>query len=211
MLEFLYRAIYPGRAHAGRFHSKTIGKKQHHHIRIDAEMREDARKWLDFLQQDNSAVCRPFVDFSVNSEEIKFFSDASGSAISGVLGCFFDGRWCYARWEDNFIQKDNPGIAYLELYARTVAVLLWSHLLENKRVVIFCDNEAIVHSVNKKSPPCRNSMKLIRLRMAKSLKHNVRYFCKYINTKRNLLADNLSRQNFKVFLGKRTQKHSTRA
>ena len=91
--------------------------------------------WLDFLQEDNSAVCRPFVDFSVNTcaEEIKFFSDASGSAISSGLGCFFDGRWCYARWEDNFIQNYNPGIAYLELYARTVTVLHWSHLLENKK------------------------------------------------------------------------------
>ena len=68
-LNFLTKAIFPGRAFTRRIYAKYSqieqGKvlKQHHHMRLDAEFRNDCEIWRIFLTHyEDNAVCRPMVD-----------------------------------------------------------------------------------------------------------------------------------------------------
>lgn len=202
LLNFICRAIFPGRAFTRRFYAKISGGnlKQHHHIRVDQEMREGLLVWRTFLNGDNS-YCRPFVDFSIglNSEELKWFTDSS-AGIRGGLGLFFDGRYSHGLWGADFIRTFDPSIAFLELYALACSIELWAHLVSNKRVTIFCDNESVVTMVNNSTSGCHLCMKLIRMITLTSLKYNVRFFAKHIEGKTNVYADLLSRNKIKRFL-----------
>ena len=42
--------------------------------------------------------------------------------------------------EADFIENDQPSIAFLELYALCVGILMWNQELRNCRIVVFCDN-----------------------------------------------------------------------
>ena len=88
-LNFLNRAIFPGRAFTRRMYSKfahIINEqedsrlKAHHHVHLDGEFRADCLVWKNFLQLKNASVVnRPMVDLSLirSAKEIWFYSDAS--------------------------------------------------------------------------------------------------------------------------------------
>ena len=80
-LNFLGRAIVPGRAFTRRLYSYTKGHaslKAHHHIRISLEMRKDLEMWLEFMEHP-SIYSRGFMDFGKTwlAEEIQMHSDAA--------------------------------------------------------------------------------------------------------------------------------------
>ena len=64
-LNFLNRAIFPGRAFTRRMYAKfACGKplKQHHHIRLDQEFKFDCKVWETFLCSSSASVVnRPMV------------------------------------------------------------------------------------------------------------------------------------------------------
>ena len=104
-LNFLSRAIVPGRAFTRRMYAKVAGVidskngklKQHHHVWLDKEFRSDCQMWIQFLEQAScKQLCRPFTDLHKfeTSVEIDFTTDASGKI---GFGCYFDGRWCYGK------------------------------------------------------------------------------------------------------------------
>ena len=92
-----------------------------------------------------------------------------------------------------------PSIAYLELYALTTGILIWSELLKNCRIVVNCDNQSVVDMVNSTSSNCKNCMYLIRLLALSGLVNNRRVFAKHVRTGNNGLADSLSRLDFDRF------------
>ena len=86
----------------------------------------------------------------------------------------------HSTWEPGYIELLEPSIDYLELFAVAVAVSLWAHKLQNRRVIIFCDNTAVVGMINKNASPCKNCMVLIRKAVLISLRFNVRIFATYV-------------------------------
>ena len=105
ILNFLCHGIYVGRPFTRRFHRKGLGLKQHHHVKVDFEMRLDCAVWIQFLN-DQSAVSRPFIDFTKNTvlgHEIEFYSDAMrgeflgfGEILSESLGIRSMARGIYS-------------------------------------------------------------------------------------------------------------------
>ena len=179
LLNFLHRAIYPGRTftrhmyakftfiddHSGKKKIKDTKVKQYHNVRLDQEFKDDCKVWQAFLSKPEfRRVCRPFVDWDrfEMSEELNFTSDASAAENLG-FGCVFAKRWCFGQWEPNFIRENKPSIEFLELYGLCVTVFTWIHLLRDRRIVIFCDNLTIVNVVNNASSSCRRCMYLIRM------------------------------------------------
>ena len=92
-----------------------------------------------------------------------------------------------------------PSIEYLELYALTVGVLLWSYKFSNKRIAIFCDNMSVVHMVNSMSSSCKNYMVLIRMITLECMCRNVRISAMHVASGGNEIADSLSRLDFDRF------------
>ena len=155
-----------------RVYLKIASKmKQYHHVRLDNVFKLDCLTWVKFLQDDDIALSRPFVDFddrSVTVEELDFFTDSSKNKSFSMGGLFYD-RWWYAHWEKGYIDSCDSSIEYLELCAVTVAIFLWVPSLENRRVIIYCDNESVVYLLNSSSSSDKNCMWLLRAVILRSL------------------------------------------
>ena len=104
VLNFLTRAIFPGRAFTRRIYVK-ISKEEnnnyklrsYHHINLDAEFRKDRLVWKQFLERrDLTPICRPFMDLSkvLVASELKFFSDASSGESKG-FGCYYQNEFAF--------------------------------------------------------------------------------------------------------------------
>ena len=209
MLNFLSKAIIPGRTFTRCMYAKLehctdyLHLKHYHHISLDAEFVSDCRMWLLFLTMlDSIVMCRPFVDIqeiSMNSETLDFYTDASANQMTGGFGGFLAGSWFSSTWPTGFVANDRPSIAYLELFALVIGILIWSEKLRNRRITIFCDNTSVCNMVNALSSRCKNCMILIRLLALQCMVYNIRISVLYIPTYQNTLADALSREDIKRF------------
>ena len=81
----------------------------------------------------------------------------------------------------------------MELFAVLVGVLNWLKLFKNMKIILFCDNEAVVNMINNSSSKCKNCMVLIRMLVLEGLVCNTRVFARYVKSKDNDKADALSR------------------
>ena len=202
-LNFLGRAVVPGRAFTRRLYhfTKNDKYKPHHHVRINQEMKLDLQMWKLFLYH-HSALARPFLDFTrngtISASKIDFDSDASGNFRLG-MGATCAPNWILQQWNEEFCKKVKPSIEYLELYAVVTGVLLWIERYRNKRVIIFCDNMSVVNMINNTSSSCRNCMVLIRILVLKGLTENVRVFAHHLSSKQNCFSDALSRLKLDTF------------
>ena len=202
VLNFLCRCIVPGRAFVRRLYINTtkqgVRLKPHHHVKITEEHRLDLLVWKQFITTPDSYY-RPFMDIEgLNAKEIDMFSDASGNFRLG-FGAYCGPEWTFGQWDEEFCQKHRPSIEYLELFAVVVGVLNWVKLFQNKRITLFCDNQAVVNMINNSSSSCKNCMVLMRILVAESIVRNVRVFAKYVSTKDNGKADALSRLDLSRF------------
>ena len=110
-----------------------------------------------------------------------------------MTGCFMHGMF-------EFLQQADPSIAYLELVAVAAAMLTWAERFQNKRIILHCDNMSVVQMINNTTSVCKNCMILIRKLVLHSMYNNLRVYAKYIPTKKNYLADSLSRLKIQKFL-----------
>ena len=83
-----------------------------------------------------------------DSHQLQLYTDASGTL---GFGASFGKNWCYGEWPDSWRHRN---IAYLEFYPIVLSLRLWGHEIQNRRVLFFTDNEAVVHVINKQS--CRD-------------------------------------------------------
>ena len=143
-LNFLCRAIHPGRTFTRRMYAKAQGWEiakngkrlhQHHHVTIDGEFKFDCQIWTTFLTSyRDQSLCRPMMDLLsdnclATAKQLSFFSDASKAKHLGY-GTVFNNQWLFNQWEPDYIQEKDPSIEYLELYALVVAVITWENNLK---------------------------------------------------------------------------------
>ena len=214
LLNFLTKAVYPGRVFTRRMYAcfggclikkgnRIVTKsgfelRSYHHINLSLEFREDCKVWLFFL--DNlHIVQRPMIDFDDESSTLlNMYSDASLNERLG-FGCWFGKFWIFGRWEHNFVRENKPSIAYLELYALCIGIFTWQNQLQNCRITIYCDNKSARDMINSTVSNCKNCMRLLRMLTLNNLIHNRRVFAKYVKTNENTCADALSRLQFGRF------------
>ena len=104
----------------------------------------------------------------------------------------------YSQWDSGFIRKYHPSIEFLELFAVLAGVITWLHRFKNARIILFCDNKSVCAMINSTST-CKQCMTLVRILVLHSMKMNTRIFMKYIKSKCNNFADNLSRLKLSKF------------
>ena len=144
----------------------TIGiSKPSFHIRLNKEARLDLSAWLIVLESYNG-VSVLLDDQWLSSEKLELFTNASKLGVAGVLhGVWFQGSWP-ASWLDK-------NIAVRELFPIVLALKLWSSQLCSKRLLILCDNEAVVYVINDQTSRDSNLMSLIRTMTVLVMQHNV--------------------------------------
>ena len=198
-LNFLCKAIIPGRTFTRRLYMLGAGLRlPHHHLKLKADARADLKLWLEFLQNDG-AYNRPFFHFDkVYYVPTDFATDASKSATGGCRGvCGTD--WYIMEWDQVFLNRYNPSINYLELFALTVGILSWADRFENQNVTFFCDNQSVMYMVNNGTSKCSKCLVLLRLITLFCMRRNICIHIEYIDTQSNFYADALSRLQYKRF------------
>ena len=183
-LNFLGKAIVPGRALTRRLYclTSTEERKSHHHFKIKAEFQADLERGLSFINS-QQIYSRPFFKFNKDLvfDNLDFATDTIANRLLGCGGV--NGQdYFILQWEDIFIKTCKPSINYLE---------------------------SVMHMVNKNTSSCGNCMVLIRLIVLKMLEYNVKIKVEYINTKQNYFADMLSRLKIQGILAESKRRKKT--
>ena len=194
LLNFACTVIVPGRAFLRRLYDLTVGlDKDYYHIRLNKEVKEDLLTWKQFLDHYNGKSM--FLnDVWLTSENVELYTDACTSLGFGAM---LGRNWTQGLWPPNAPELH---ITILELYPIYLAVELWGDILRNKALLVFSDNMAVVHILNKSSSKDKTIMKLVRKLVLKCLHLNLYIKARHIPGKQNCLADYLSRfqnQKFK--------------
>lgn len=189
-LNFACRVVTPGRAFCARLARALAGANApHHRIRVTKGMKEDLKVWLEFLANYNgvSVWQRPLV----LEGSMQIHSDAAGTCGFGV---YFNGRWCASKWPEHWagtgIERD---LTFLELFPILVAAVIWEAEFRNRRVVFWCDNQAVVRVVNKQTSRSERVMRLVRKLVLVCLLSNITFSARHVAGINNCIADALSR------------------
>ena len=175
-LNFVCRAVTPGRAFLRRLIDLTRGVGQpYHKVRITCAAREDLRAWLAFLTRFNGTVMRSAVDWTDNSI-LRFYTDASGSVGFGI---YFAGKWAQGRWPPHVLEK-KYSIAFLEFLPIVVGVQIWGEHIANQKVMFCSDNQSVVHVINKQTSRCPHIMRILRVFVVCCLAHNIWFKARYV-------------------------------
>ena len=152
--------------------------------------------------RNQQGINRHFIEWDSELEylDIGLYTDSSRNPNLG-FGCYLEKikQWTFGKWEENFILEKQLSIAYLELFALCVAIFTWEQQTKNLNILVHCDNEAVVAMVNNTMASCKNCMYLLRVLVLNNIYFNRRLKVVYIQSKKNSIADSLSRLDWKRF------------
>lgn len=198
-LNFACRAVVPGRPFCRRLINATCGlTKQHHHLRITADMKKDLELWIQFFKNFNGISV--FHDrFWVSNEDLQLYTDSAGGSDLG-FGAYFAGKWAQGSWPRAWIEGGiTSDITVLELFPLLVSLHIWGDKLRNKKIVFRVDNMAVVHIVNHMTSKSDRVMTILRAFTLLCLRLNVVAKAQHVDGFRNNICDALSRFQLQRF------------
>lgn len=189
-LNFACRVIAPGRAFLRCLCDAMAGLfSPHHRIRVNASMREDMVMWQQFLDDFNGTSF--WRDSQLLRADFQVHSDAAGGH---GFGLYFRGHWCAQPWPDTWLESDIiRDLTFLELFPLVVAVHIWANKFCNATVRFWCDNQAVVHVVNRQTSRSVKVMRLVRAFVLQCLRINALFIVQHVPGLQNGVADALSR------------------
>lgn len=193
LLNFACSVVCPGRAFLRRLIDLTLGiRHPYYKVRITKAVKADLNVWRSFLADFNG---RSFFleDVWYNSEQLSLYTDAAGALGFGAV---FGNKWCYGEWPQSWT---NFNIAVLEFYPIVLSLYLWGSAMQNRCILFFTDNEALVHVINKQSCRDKALMFFVRKLVLICLKLNIMFKAKHVKGIHNSLADALSRLQIRRF------------
>ena len=126
----------------------------HHHLRLCTDVYLDLDWWLAFLPTWNG-VSFILENTWSTSLSMSLFTDASGSL---GWGAYWSRHWIQSHWSGNQVDR---GIVWKELFAIASAVNTWGHHWPRKKVLVHCDNQAVVGIWKKGTTNCPEVMSLV--------------------------------------------------
>jgi hypothetical protein len=185
-LSFACRVIRPGRSFLSRLIALAYSVRElHHMIRIPKGIKRDMNLWLHFLRDWNGR--KFFLQKEHGWTDHEFSTDASG--VIGFGGVFLD-EWFHGTWNE---AQRSWSIEVQELYPIVVAAQLWGEKWSSQRIVVKCDNAAVVSAVNKGYTKVPILSDLLRVLVYLSMTHNFMFRAVHLPGLDNKLADHLSR------------------
>ncbi|CAF3366955.1 unnamed protein product [Rotaria socialis] len=147
---FATRIIIPGRSFLSYlFHVSCSVDELHYHVRLGKEARIDLSMWEEFLTRWNGRSL--FLESSlITNVDLCLFTDAAGSyGYDGIFGS----KWFSGNWDDDFIRlaHHKRNITLLELMPIVISAVLWGANWSRRRIIFYCDNQALVYILNKRS------------------------------------------------------------
>ncbi|XP_065189426.1 uncharacterized protein LOC135820050 [Sycon ciliatum] len=192
-LNFASRVITPGRTFMRRLYDATRNvSKPYHRIRLSPECHLDLLWWSYLLDGWNGKSF--FLDLQETlASDILIETDASGAIGHGAV---YGTHWFADTWSP---QHTPLCITFKELYPICIACATWGHQWCRKRIRFHTDNEAVAAVLKSGTSRCPNVMSLLRQLFFICAKGNFMVTARHIPGTTNILADALSRQDFKRF------------
>ena len=188
-LTFVSRVVRSGRTFVRRMidTAKKV-KLLHHKIYLSKDFKADVEWWLMYLPTWNG-ISVFYEDEWVSSDAMDLFTDASDQAVSG----YFNRSW--------FVLpvSTQHSINWRELYAIVVAAATFGMHWQGKRINFHCDNMSVVYVLSSGTSRNPDLMCLVRELFFVAAMYQFEFRATYINTKVNLIADSLSRYNWRLF------------
>ena len=129
--------------------------------------------------------------FWENSTNLSLYTDASGTLGFGGI---FRTQWFQDKWlPHQKLNTKNISIDWQELYTIVVASYIWAPLWAQKRIVFYCDNQAVVSIINSKRSKSPRIMDLMRALTLQTLKYNFYFKAFHVPGHYNGIADSISR------------------
>ena len=129
--------------------------------------------WLAFVSNFNGSSF--FLNHNwITNSSLQLYTDASGSFGYGAV---FKDQWFYGPRPDSW---KSFNIAGLEFYPIVLSVIIWGHLMRNKRITFFTDNEALVHVINKNSGRDKFLMSFVRRLVLVCLQSNTLFRARHV-------------------------------
>ena len=195
-LTFVSRVVKPGRIFVRRMIelSKHV-KHLHFIVKLNKSFRADVKWWLLYLPTWNGISA--FQEDKWNDNEcVELFTDSSDVGIGAV----YKTEWFYEVFTScSKLDIVNTSITWRELYALVRAIATWGDKLCNKRIIMNCDNIAVMYVVNSGSSKDVNIMNLVRSLFYITAHYNLEIRVRHISGRCNILSDALSRLNITKF------------
>lgn len=191
-LVFLSQIVVPGRIFLRRMYDLSCKVKcLHFMVKLSNPAKNDIIWWLEIARYWNHKSMFMDEEWS-NSDNLELHTDASGIRI----GAIFKSQWLT---EGLNMVEQSRSIAWKELFAVVMACASWGMHLKGKKVLIHCDNESVVFSVNNGTSKCKEMMYLIRQLYHLCVSFNFQCRLCHIPGLKNVLADALSRNKINQF------------
>ena len=87
------------------------------------------------------------------------------------------GQWFQGHWPPSWLYLN---IAIKELFPILLALRLWPNILVDKRLLVLCDNEAVVYVINSQTSKDKKLMSLIRTMTVSLMRNNVILRAKHV-------------------------------
>lgn len=154
-----------------------------HRARVTKDLRDDLSWWLEYMDPFNGLT--PMCD-------TRPVSPVWTDACPVAAGAVFSGNYVYTPF-NTWREAENLHINHKEALALETAAAHWAPRWTNRRVVVYCDNQAAVGILNKGS--CRDPVVMASLRRLSMLsaRFNFKICAVYYPGRENIVADAVSR------------------
>ena len=169
----------------------TQAARLHHWLHLSMEARADIAWWKTFLEAWNHRSMMCMAD--PPAPDIIFSSDASGT---WGCGASWGKAWLQLEWSKEWSEIS---IAAKELVPIVLACAVWGKQWQGKRVLVWCDNLAVVQIIRGLGSRDPLLMHLLRLLYFFMAAHSIQLTANHIPGVHNTIADSLSRNFMQVF------------
>ena len=193
-LSFSARVVRDGRKFIRRLiELSKKARNLHHSIKLNSQAKADLRWWEKCLSSHNGVTWTN--EAWDKADIIVMYTDASDLAAAAV----YQGSWTVQEFKDEHSWMRSNTIAWRELFAIVLGVALFGDRMSNQQLIMFTDNQAIMHSLN--SGTCKDPkiMALIRSLYFYTTKYSIKYRSCYVHTLQNDASDSLSRLQYDRF------------
>ena len=197
-MNFASRVILAGRAFVSYLLSLASSVSElYHYVHLNSECRQDLYMWIEFLTNWNGVSLFYERDFT-NSFDIQLYTDAASTAGFSVV---YKIHWISEKWPPKMptIPDNLASMAFMELYPIFVAAYIFGKEWKTKKIMFVCDNQSVVSILCKGRSKCPHIMKLMRTLTWLALVNNFNFSSIYIESRKNVYADLLSRLQVEKF------------
>ena len=185
-LQFCCAVVPGGRCFLRRLHDRTVGlRNPNKNIYVTKGMRADLAVWRSFLINFNGIEIMQEL-FLEGRRTTHITTDSSKLGYGGTFGTRFIMGKFPLRWQEYDIQA-------LEMYPIFAIIGMIGGQLQHHRLVIHCDNEAVVHAINNQTCKQRTVMHMMRPMVSILLTHRVVWEAVHVPGVSNEICDLLSR------------------